>query len=71
MGTPTVRATVSASAPGYEADTLTVGGVMSGNCATGSEFIVSRPAITMSMASTVANIGLSMKNFENMGLELV
>jgi len=47
--------------------TLTVGGVMSGYCATGSDFMVSRPANTISIASTVANIGRSIKNFENIG----
>ena len=66
MGTPTVSATVCASAPGYIADTITVGGVMSGYCATGRLLYVSAPASTIATAMTIANIGRSIKNFENM-----
>ena len=38
---------------------------MSGNWATGNDFMVSRPANTIMIASTVAKIGRSIKNFEN------
>lgn len=66
FGTPTERATVEADAPGYMALTTTVGGVISGNCATGRVCMVSNPASTIKTASTVAKIGLFIKNLENM-----
>ena len=37
---------------------MTVGGVMSGYCATGNVLNVTKPAMTMTMAMTVENIGL-------------
>ena len=67
-GTAMVRATVSASAPGYVAITRTVGGVMSGYWATGSVLIVSTPASSITTARTMEKIGRSMKNLENMAL---
>ena len=67
MGMPTVCATVCALAPGYTALTCTVGGVMSGYWAMGRIPSVTSPATTMSSANTVAKIGRSMKNFENIG----
>ncbi|MCD8183050.1 MAG: hypothetical protein LUE99_08085 [Bacteroides sp.] len=42
-----------------------MGGVISGYCAMGRMPSVTSPATTMSSASTVANMGRSMKNFEN------
>ena len=66
IGAPTVRATVSALAPGYTADTCTVGGVISGNCATGNDSSATTPANTISKASTVAKIGLFIKNLDIM-----
>lgn len=42
-----------------------VGGVMSGYWATGNVWIVIRPANTIIIARTVAKMGRSMKNFEN------
>ena len=68
IGTPTVSATVRASAPGYMAVTITVGGVMSGYCDTGSDEYVSAPARTIAMAMTIENMGRLMKNLENMAL---
>ena len=43
------------------------GGVMSGYWAMGRMPSVTSPATTMSSANTVAKIGRSMKNFENIG----
>src|SRR5262249_48288527 len=65
MGAATVSATTLALAPGYEADTTTVGGAISGYCATGSVTKATVPASTMTMDSTEAKIGRSMKNLEN------
>lgn len=65
MGTPTVSATVCASAPGYVALTETVGGVISGYCATGRVLTVMTPTSIISTASTVAKMSRSMKNLEN------
>ena len=71
IGIPTVCATVSALAPGYAAFTCTVGGVISGYCATGNTLKVTNPATTINKASTVAKIGRSIKNFENISIILV
>src|SRR5262249_37975404 len=65
MGAATVSATTWALAPGYDADTSTVGGVMSGYWATGSVNNAMVPASTITMDSTEAKIGRLMKNFEN------
>src|SRR5258707_467243 len=67
MGAATVSATVLALAPGYDADTSTVGGVMSGYCATGSVNRAMLPARVMTMLSTDAKIGRLMKKRENTG----
>lgn len=66
MGAATVSRTVWAFAPGYDAVTSTVGGVISGYCAMGSEGIATRPAMVMRIESTEAKIGLSMKKNEIM-----
>ncbi len=68
MGTPMVSATVAASAPGYMADTITVGGVMSGYWAMGRLLNVSTPASTIATAMTMENMGRCMKNLENMAV---
>src|SRR5918995_6363426 len=47
---------------------MTVGGAMSGYCATGSVALATKPAITMTIAMTPASTGRSMKNFENMSV---
>src|SRR5690348_4074406 len=65
MGAATVSATTWALAPGYEAATSTVGGVISGYCVTGSAQTAMPPARVMTIDSTEAKIGRSMKNFEN------
>src|SRR5712675_2445858 len=65
IGAATVSATTSALAPGYDADTSTVGGAMSGYCATGSVRMAIAPPSTMTMDSTEAKIGRLMKNAEN------
>ncbi len=44
--------------------TDTVGGTTFGYCATGSMYSATRPISTMTMASTLASTGRSMKNFE-------
>ena len=64
IGAATVSATTWALAPGYEQDTCTVGGVMSGYWAIGSEGIATPPASTMTIDSTAAKIGRSMKKRE-------
>src|SRR3954468_11501454 len=62
IGAATVRDSVSALAPGYEVVISTVGGAISGYCATARSFADTRPASTMMMAMTPANTGLWMKN---------
>ena len=52
---------VEASAPGKVAATTTEGGVICGNRATGSSRKATEPASVMTIASTVAKIGRSMK----------
>jgi hypothetical protein len=42
----------------------TVGGAISGYCATASSFAATRPASTMTIAMTPANTGRWMKNFD-------
>src|SRR5207302_719810 len=64
-GAATVSATTSALAPGYDADTSTVGGVISGYCVTGRVKTAMAPAIVMTMDSTDAKIGRLMKKLEN------
>src|SRR5262249_110364 len=65
MGAATVSATTFALAPGYEADISTVGGVISGYCATGKVNRAIEPPSTTTMDKTDAKIGRLMKNREN------
>src|SRR5579871_2893209 len=64
MGAATVSRTVSALAPGYTAVTTTVGGVTSGYWAIGRLNTATAPARVMTMDSTDAKIGRSMKKRE-------
>src|ERR1700686_5023087 len=61
IGAATDCSMVAASAPGNVADTTTEGGVICGNRATGSSRKAMRPASVMTIASTVAKIGRSLK----------
>src|SRR5256885_4358474 len=61
IGAATVLASVSALAPGYEVVISTVGGAISGYCATARSFAATRPASTMMIAMTAANTGRWMK----------
>src|SRR5262249_52068988 len=70
MGAATPCAMVSASAPGYAADTVITGGAISGYWAMGSFTIAASPAITRRIEMTMAKIGLWMQNFEIMALLL-
>src|SRR6185369_731844 len=65
IGAATVSATTFALAPGYVAETFTVGGTTSGYCAIGRPFSDTRPMITITIESTVAKTGRSTKNFAN------
>ena len=47
--------------------TDTVGGTTLGYCATGSVYSATAPISTMTIASTLASTGRSMKNFEIIG----
>ncbi len=60
-----MSATTCAFAPGYEADTSTVGGVISGYCAIGSDVTATPPASVMMIDSTDAKMGRLMKKREN------
>ncbi len=64
IGAATVLVSVSALAPGYVVVTSTVGGAISGYCATASSFAATRPASTMMMAMTAAKTGRWMKKFD-------
>src|ERR1043165_2894133 len=66
MGAAPVEATTSASAPGYWQLTWTVGGVICGYCASGKEKRATPPASVITIDSTDAKIGRSMKKRENM-----
>ena len=68
IGAAMVVATTSALAPGYWQLTCTVGGVMRGYCASGKENSATPPASVMTMDSTAAKIGRSMKKRENTSL---
>ena len=57
---------VSALAPGYVVLMVTVGGEMSGYCATGSAKAAMPPASVISTAITIAKTGRSMKNRERL-----
>src|SRR6516162_2681232 len=65
IGAATVSATTWALAPGYDADTSTVGGVISGYWAIGSVNRATPPPSTITIDSTEAKIGRLMKNREN------
>src|SRR5579859_4317640 len=65
IGAATVSATTSALAPGYDADTSTVGGAISGYCASGNVNSAMVPPNTMTIDSTEAKIGRLMKKLEN------
>src|SRR5919204_6199538 len=65
IGAATVSATTWALAPGYDADTSTVGGVMSEYCAIGKVKSAMPPASVITIESTEAKIGRLMKNREN------
>src|SRR5580704_18696167 len=60
----TDSAMVFGDAPGYWPLTTTVGGTISGYSLIGRFGIASRPATVINIASTVANMGRSMKNEE-------
>src|SRR5437763_16452390 len=64
IGVTTVWDTTSELAPGYWPVTLTVGGAMSGYCATGRRQNATPPTITNTMETTAAKIGRSMKKRE-------
>jgi hypothetical protein len=64
MGAATVLDKVSALAPGYVAVTKTVGGAICGYCATGNFIAAAKPAKTIMMDSTLAKIGLVIKNLD-------
>src|SRR5262249_19314774 len=70
MGAATVSATTCAFAPGYTADTSTVGGVISGYWAMGNEKTAMPPANVMMIDNTEAKIGRLIKKFENTFLDL-
>src|SRR5689334_17889240 len=61
MGVATTCANVSAVAPGYVALMTTVGGAISGYCATGSVGYATTPKMMISVERTAAKIGLSIK----------
>src|SRR5271155_5785186 len=65
MGAATVSATTWALAPGYWQLTCTVGGAIGGNTANGKVNSATPPDRVMTMESTAAKIGRSMKNREN------
>src|ERR1700687_704349 len=65
MGAATVSATTLALAPGYDAETSTVGGAISGYWATGKVNRAMLPASTITMDRTEAKIGRLMKKREN------
>src|SRR6516164_10468857 len=62
-GVATVRATVSAEAPGYDVVTFTVGGTISGYWAIGRIASAPRPSDVTKTLSTVAKRGRSMKKW--------
>src|SRR6267142_4714687 len=60
-GVATVRDTVSADAPGYTVVICTVGGTISGYCATGRIASAPKPSSVTKALSTVAKRGRSIK----------
>src|SRR4051794_24099278 len=67
IGVATDAATSLALAPGKLACTTTVGGEICGYMASGRVKSAIPPASVMTIESTEAKIGRSMKNFENTG----
>src|SRR3954454_19405571 len=67
IGVATVSPTVLALAPGYVAVTCTVGGATSGYCAIGSCVSATAPTIRITIDSTLAKMGRSMKKWEITG----
>ena len=65
MGVPTKSAMVLAFAPGYEARTTTVGGVMDGYSSMGKLRKETKPAMMIRIESTVANMGRLIKKLLN------
>src|SRR5262249_31905035 len=63
-GVATVSAITLGLAPGYTARTTTVGGTTSGDSLIGNIGIAIRPAAKITIDSTAAKIGRSMKNLE-------
>jgi len=61
IGVTTVDATTSALAPGYWPETLMIGGAISGYCAIGSRENDTPPRMTITIDTTAAKIGRSMK----------
>src|SRR4051794_31419200 len=64
IGAATVRASVSALAPGNAAMICTVGGVIWEYCAPGSSYAATTPASTITIAMTAANPGRWIKNLD-------
>src|SRR5262249_26256495 len=67
IGAATVSATTTALPPGYEQETCTVGGEISGYWATGRLRRASVPVSVMTSDSTTAKIGRSMQKRESIG----
>src|SRR4029077_13699958 len=63
IGAATVSRTTDALAPGYEHDTWTVGGVISGYWAIGRILTAASPASRITSEMTTPKTGRSMKNF--------
>src|SRR3954465_3512371 len=66
MGVVTLCSTTWALAPGKVAVTCTVGGLICGYCEIGRPWKARAPASTITIDSTAAKIGRSMKKTENM-----
>ena len=64
-GAATESASVLASAPGYWAETVICTGLMFGYCSTGNWVMAMPPARQIISETTIAKIGRSMKNLEN------
>src|SRR6516164_3616129 len=65
IGCATSSDKVFGSAPGYCAVTTIVGGVISGNCATGKSVKAMQPKSTVTTEITIAKIGRSIKTCDN------
>src|SRR5215468_6709799 len=65
IGCATSSDKVFGSAPGYCAVTRIVGGVISGNCATGKNAKAMQPSSTVTTEITIAKIGRSIKKCDN------